>query len=449
MLLILPPSLFWRQAVVDQIGPMSKRLYVVLDGLDECDEEERRILLDIITSNNDHEKISWLVFSRFLPDIAQSLNGPNMVLRPTYSAQEVRRYAEKLIDHSPSLRSLPIKTEIVERISRESGGLCLWVKLIIQLLEKEEDVASIRDVFHSLPLGMDGVYHRIIQSLDHNLTVENARVVCRAFRLIACAARPLTLRELSQAVALLDEENGSLLDSSFISHCGPLLSVSNSKVVGFIHRTFEEYLASDRCVPSFSVKYRQAHTEASNVCLLYLSNSAFATRVSSTRVKPIDLTLLSEQYPLLPYAALFWPEHIDFARGELNPNLMRSLSEFIASKNLLTAIEVALTIGGVASLQKWIQALTNLEKGLQKTSQYENVQRFIFDFQRFIRAYGYILDKRPSDIHSLIDESFPRNCHFWKYFGRPLISSANGQRDEWDPLITTLKEGCITTARSK
>ena len=125
------------------------------------------------------------------------------------------------------------------------------------------------------------------------------------------------------------------------------------------------------------------------------------------------------------------------------PELMKLLSDFIPSKNLLTTIEVAFTIDGIASLERWMQALSNLDKGFQKISRYENVQRFIFDFRQLIRRYGDVLDKCPSDIHSFIDESFPRNSHFGKYFGRPLISFANGQREEWDPLITTLKQAAL------
>lgn len=434
------PGVLWRRMVVDQINPISRQVYVVIDGLDECDEQDRAILLDIITSNEESKKVSWLVFSRFSPDIARSLHGPNMIVRPFDSMQDIRQYTEKLVDRSPLLCS--IRTELVERISRAAGGMFLWVKFVIQLLEKEESVLSVRDCLHSLPSGMDNMYDRIVS----NLTADNTTVVSKIFEWIACAERPLGLLELSEAIGLSGKQSASDFEFSLLKHCGPLISVSTSNFVGFVHRTLEEYLTSNRCVPSFAVKYQRAHTEASNACLLYLSKAAFATRLSSSRIQPIDMTMLSEQYPFLAYSTLFWPRHINLARGELNTDTMKLLSDFIVSTNLLTVIEVALTLDGIASLQRWMQALSSLGKGLRKTSRYENIQRFIFDFQQLLWRYGHVLAKCPSDIHSLIDEDFPSNSHFWKYFGRPLISFANCQREEWHPLIATLKQRCITSS---
>ena len=430
--------------VVDRVRPASKRVYIVIDGVDECHKEDQGVLLDIITWNNRNSNISWLVFSRFTPDISKFLLGPNMVIRPTDTMHDIRRYAKELVDHSPSLRSVAIRMEIVDTISRRAGGIFPWVRSMVWLLEKEEDVSNIRSMLQSLPVELKRIYDKIGRQLLCYLDAGQVDIVSMAFKWIACASRPLTFPELSEAIGFTSKTNTTDLEFTLGNIFNPFISISSSKVVTFTHRTVEEYLASDRCTTSLGVKYQAAHTNASKACLLYLSNSAFSVRLSSPRSPKIDMTLLSGQYPLLTYSALFWPEHVDFARAELHPELMRQLNDFISSKNLLTAIEVVLSVGGIRSLHRWMRAFLSLHKGLQKSSEYENIKRFIFDFQRLVHHYGYLLDESPSVIHSLIDERFPRKSHFWKHFGRPLISASNGQLEEWDTLISTLQQHRIT-----
>ena len=439
----LSPSTLWQRVMVGRINPMSPRIYIVLDGIDECDQKERRILLDIISLNKRNANISWLVFSRFLPDIAQSLDGPNMVLKPTDSAQDIRSYTAELIERSPSLRSLSMKEGIAKKISASARGLFLSVKFIIQLLDNEEIISGIFDAGHLLPSGIEGIYDAITKSLDLRLSADEARLISAAFGWIGCASRPLTVIEMLEAVSLSHERRGLDVESTLQKHCRSLITVSSSNVVGFIHRTFEEYLASQRCPVSLAVIYREAHTKASSVCLSYLSNISIRLQLSSAQVQKLDMTSVNYQYPLLTYSALFWPEHIDYAKAELNSDLMGQLSEFISSKNLLIAVEVALTVAGIESLHRWMTAFSNFNRGLQNTSAYENVKRFIFDFRRLVNNYGYILDKCPSNIYTLIDDTFPRNSHFWQYFRHPKLSVTN-QIEEWDPLVATLQQRHIT-----
>jgi GPI inositol-deacylase, winged helix domain/NACHT domain len=442
------PYLIWRRVVMERDVSTSPQLYVVIDGLDECDQPERTILLDIIASNAHDSKISWVVFSRYLPDIAQSMRGPNIVIRPNDTMQDIGMYTEQLVDHSPSLRSKPPNPEVMDRVSKAASGMFVWVELMVKLLEEERSESNVLDSLNSFPLGMDSICERICHSLTLRLNDDHVALVSRIFGWIACASSPLTVCALSEAVGFPNTGSPSEFEFILLEHCRPLVSVSSSKMVGFIHRTIEEYLASAGCIASLAVRYRSAHTIASNVCLSYLSNTAFAKRLSSAGLQ-IDMTSLSEEYPLLSYSALFWPEHMDYARTELNLERLDQLSRFITSMNLLTTMEVALTIEGVASLDRWMRALSNVDKGLQDAGQGGIIKRFIFDFQRLIRHYGHILDKTPSAIHYLIDDSFPRNSHFWKYFGTPRISVTNDQPEEWHSLIATLNQQHITCVAVK
>ena len=437
-----PLSLTWRQLIVEQLENGQERTYIVIDGLDECEMEERKTLMNIIISLEHTANIFWLIFSGYTPDIAKSLVGPNFVLKPTDSRQDIRLYIEQYVNKSRLMSSEPIKTQVVDRLSRGSAGLFLWVKLMLQQLEKEQNVSGVLSTLQSLPLGTENLYHKILATLASRLNDGRSTIVSTAFVWIASVCRSLTIKELTEAVRLSLPNTGELLDLERIlrKDCDAVVSVSNSGSVQFIHQTFREYISSNYYNGALAVDLLEAHTTASNVSLSYLSDSAFSNKLSSTRFQTVDITLLCDKYPLLSYAALYWPVDIDHARAERNPELLKRLSDFVSSSNLLTVMEVALTIEGIHSLQRWMLAFSHLETRLQNTIEWETLKRFSLDFRRLIRHYGHILDKYPSELYYLIDECFPRKSHFWKSFGHSAITFANGQMEEWDPLITTLKQ---------
>jgi hypothetical protein len=80
------PSLLWRQLVADQIDHLTEQLFIVVDGLDECELEERELVLNVINSMNPNAKMSWLIFSRYYADISTSLRGLTMC-RPVSTAE--------------------------------------------------------------------------------------------------------------------------------------------------------------------------------------------------------------------------------------------------------------------------------------------------------------------------------------------------------------------------
>src|SRR5205814_5059978 len=93
-----PIPLLWQHLVLEVVGLLERHIYIVIDGLDECDEEERKLLMDIIISTKQGGNISWMVFSRYLSDIADFIQSPVIALEPDDTAQDMTDYIEHCIN---------------------------------------------------------------------------------------------------------------------------------------------------------------------------------------------------------------------------------------------------------------------------------------------------------------------------------------------------------------
>ena len=254
----------------------------------------------------------------------------------------------------------------------------------------------------------------------------------------------MTAAELTKAVELSLPGIGEILDLPGLQmNCATLVSFSNSGTAQFIHRTLRQFICSENCSNQLVIRPRHMHIDITRVCLSYLLGKTFTKSLSTGSFQAIDKTHLRNQYPLLSYAALYWPEHVNSARIEDHRELLELLSSFLCSRNILTTIEAALTIGGIDSLQSWLVALLELSRRLTDELHSDIVARFIIDLRQLIRLYGDVLNSFPSQIFYLINERFPLKSHFWKYFGRKEIFLASGQCDEWDPLIATLNNSHV------
>ena len=430
------PILVWRHLVVNNIVGLTERFYIVIDGLDMCEADERKALMGIITSTKRNANISWLVVSRYLPDIAYSLVGPNFVLHPADTNGDVMAYIDYCVNRSSLSNSPQVKEKLVEALQKGAIESFLWVKMMVQALEENRSIEGVLAALHSLPLGLEELYHHVLESLLHVLDEKHIRVISTVFGWLAYASSPLTFTELNKAINLSLPDVGQSLDLRVVlqENCGGLISITGSGAVQFVHETVREYVCSNHN-RSFAVIPRDMHSIISKTCLSYLSSNIFANPTSSKRFRSFDTAHLGGTYPLLLYAALYWADHFDSAEAEHNPKLLEQLCTFISSRNLLTTIEVAVAVMGCNSLHRWIVRLSRLEARLRNTRHSEMLSRFIVDLTRLVRYYGPMLNEYPGEIFYIVDECFPRKSHFWKNFGHEQVFLATGQSDDWDPLI--------------
>ncbi|TFK32737.1 hypothetical protein BDQ12DRAFT_670849 [Crucibulum laeve] len=132
------PLLHALQSCLQELMLQFEHIYLVLDALDECAENEIKNLLLWIESNyqNKTERLHFLATSRDSHVIKQYLKDiEHMVLD---SNSDIQRYLESIFQNDklfPGLGSL-IKQEIKDTLSSKANGMFQWV--ILQLNELEE-----------------------------------------------------------------------------------------------------------------------------------------------------------------------------------------------------------------------------------------------------------------------------------------------------------------------
>jgi hypothetical protein len=126
----------------------------------------------------------------------------------------------------------------------------------------------------------------------------------------------LTLSELGAAIGI---ERSTSTSYSYekvvkdqVEYCGSFLELQNKNEVSLIHQSAKDYLLrktedSDPKLESFRVRGDVGNLEVARKCLDYLQDDALADGALK-EVGQGRNSMRIKRFPLLPYAALHWPE---------------------------------------------------------------------------------------------------------------------------------------------
>jgi len=171
----------------------------------------------------------------------------------------------------------------------------------------------------------------------------------KIFALIAFARRPLRMKELSEAVGLLQSENSQLLklddipfDRSLRQLFAPLIEVQefcagDDPTCRLFHSTVQHFLLRNPEILAQNLPITPRII--ANACLGYLSQSRYAQLLTrsntgwiATRHESVD------EHHFLPYAAKYWDKHLDDVPG--SEEMRKRVMTFITSSNFQTCIQV-------------------------------------------------------------------------------------------------------------
>ncbi|KAJ7453199.1 ankyrin repeat-containing domain protein [Mycena latifolia] len=350
-----------------------RRVYLVVDAVDEHPEEQRQILLTHLSKLG--PTVSLMLTSR-----------PHLKFDPTFpitdtltiSAIEydVRQYVDAQILKSPKLsshiQSRPdLREEIEEKIvSRSKSGMFLLAKFHIDSLTTKHTVKAVREALNAMPSDLESTYDevmdRITQQNDDDRTLARS-----ALSWISNARRPLRVSELREALAIepgatgLDPENMLDIDA-VVSVCAGLVIVDHADgVVRLVHYTTQHYL--ERMKRSH---FPSAETDITTACITYLLFETLLAKNHPYMVPSKSTTQrLQNVYPFINYAIHYCLVHAQGQpESELEETLLRFLHtiasrgeeyiwdywEFIRPTHLWPT--------GITSCSLWIATTFNLHK---------------------------------------------------------------------------------------
>lgn len=282
-------------AILRRVLPPDFKAYVVLDGLDECDDVERKVLLQQLRKFQD--SFALLVCVSFRLDVGnfdghklESLADQTLISIPEDNAdiaefisEELERCIEsgKLTIGDPRLI-----LEVQDSLLKDAEGMFLWVVFQIESLCAARTDEAIRQALADLPRDLPETFSRILQ----NSRKAGLDYQTRTLQLISAAHQPLTTEELREALSVVPGDaswnSARLLNSvhSALASCGSLISVDEEELtVRLIHRSIKQFLFSgieDSAGTKFTME--NANETMGRVIITYLSYGVFETQLSTT-----------------------------------------------------------------------------------------------------------------------------------------------------------------------
>ena len=282
--------------VLKSLISQCNRVYIVVDALDECTDQED--LFDLLNSIRDWELecLSILVTSRDEPDIRECVDPTaeqEILLNNSGIDNDIRSFIVETLRKDKKLRAwTELFSEIEEALTNGAQGMFRWVDCQMQTLRRCSSRADVRKALEDLPETLDKTYERILRNIHPNLR----EYAFRLLQWLCIAESPIDIENVMDAFAAsMGEEPHFDPDARFVSSdkvlalCPGLIFVvvANSRsfstgnhnmhkdCIEIAHYSVKEYLVSDRlpAAPDPLCKFRiqepLANLAMAKTCLVY------------------------------------------------------------------------------------------------------------------------------------------------------------------------------------
>lgn len=290
-----------------------ERVYVVIDALDECsDENERNLFVDSLHSLQ--PLVNVLITSRTTHLDNEGFNSVQLV-RFTPSTEDMSSYIGSRIRESKKLagytdRRRELEEEIQRTVIERANGMFLLCRMHLDSLSRAITLRDVKRQLERIPQGeniLKDTYDFAMERIrDQGIHIESFAL--QVIRWICFARRPLKLAELLCALAVspgdieLDEDAISE-ESDIVNYCAGLVVVEGeSRTVRFVHYTTQEYFNMLRDTDEFV----HSHRDIALTCITFLGLDKLLVSKDShiAQIWPSQ-----EEAPFFAYAAVNFGYH--------------------------------------------------------------------------------------------------------------------------------------------
>ncbi|KAJ0110210.1 hypothetical protein J7T55_000642 [Diaporthe amygdali] len=293
----------------------SKRTYILLDGLDECDARERRYIVEFLRNTvealptADMDSIRCLFVSQDDREARKGLsNIPSINVCPSDTKHDIHSFVRIWKDKiEQKFGNLPgMRYDIAKIVTAKSQGMFLFAKLVMENMYEQTSVENLISELANFPAGLDQVYARIVERILNQTTSTRKSDAQRLLQWLVCAKRPLKWYEF-QATNCVDL-NGDDYDPKEISQriwrenpkdiCGSLIDHHKDGTVDFVHPTARE---TREVIPS------ESHFQITCLTLGYLN---LPPADPTADAEMTHQALMAGFFAYLEYAVVCWSLHL-------------------------------------------------------------------------------------------------------------------------------------------
>ncbi|TVY39500.1 putative ankyrin repeat protein [Lachnellula occidentalis] len=299
------------------------RITIIIDALDECVNFNKLLeILRQVCFSTDSVRIFFS--SRFDVDVHRHFPNAQKIVIEQQNGPDILKYIDTEISERRVGSGLTDEqaVELKSIVMRRHEGMFIWVVLVIDdiLDENEEDRAQMEediqirisaledsdetDIEKMLSTAYDSVY---IKAIGKGKQPARRHIVDVALKWTLCSFRPLTLTELTYAIAI--KEDGTLMKNiqggMILEFCSNLLLEGSGGIVRFAHLSVKHYLERKE-PPDYSSL--ESHAQAATSCL-FLKNSPQHHEVTTSTLELSYRAHISVGKSFSSYVKTYWARH--------------------------------------------------------------------------------------------------------------------------------------------
>jgi hypothetical protein len=200
--------------------PLRRRLFFIVDALDESHDRDRRAVVEFLWSLLDtaSDKCVVKVFlaTRPINEVSQNLTlRCRKILLQDQNKNDIITYVRRILGSTQVNCDQRLRERVVEYIVENADGVFVWVRLIaeelLDLISQGESPQQVYKTLESLPTDLEGLYEHMLNSLkrDTNAIQESVRIL--QFCLFSHGS--ITLAEMCDALAIASEGSISWVEN--------------------------------------------------------------------------------------------------------------------------------------------------------------------------------------------------------------------------------------------
>lgn len=296
----------------------NNRTFVVLDGLDECEQKDRRLFLNFfeqamsVCESYDPGKLRLMIVSRDEYDIRKALRTSSEILiTPTDNGDDMKRFVgvwcKRIHEKFEELDQCEIDY-ISESTLDRADGMFLFAKLVVMNLFDQMSLEALQEQIlpEKFPVGLDAAYDRILKRISKVLDSHAVAHAKKILGWMTCARRPLKWHEIQGALSVntthrMVDFAGRRSRIHIREICGSLVSNLSGDRLELIHISAKDYLDK-----SSFIERTSAEISLASLCLNYLAFECFEPDLPEEQLEAL---LLQGSFAFQDYASSHWSDH--------------------------------------------------------------------------------------------------------------------------------------------
>ncbi|RBR24877.1 uncharacterized protein FIESC28_02295 [Fusarium coffeatum] len=249
-----------RRMIAENSNHVPQGTTIVIDALDECNKDNKKLLDLIIELCNDKQSpVRFIASSRnwveFQDAFTKKSSSFKRVVLSLEDNEEVRESIKHAVDAFIKYKveelerdkDTTIDAEVRDIFAEKSENTFLWVALACQKL-LDVDSWEIPETLEKFPSGLNDLYRRMMQEVIDSGHASQCRDILAVATLVY---RPLSLAELSSGAQSLSPPANRLeaLERQVL-RCKGFLVVTDG-VLSFVHQSAKDYILDDQLAKEF------------------------------------------------------------------------------------------------------------------------------------------------------------------------------------------------------